>query len=59
MFFPFKGRDKFTKKCIPHVFMSKDDFPGDVSSESVLDQLFDMIENWKVKLFDALSVDKV
>ncbi len=39
--------------------MSKDDFPKDLTSEAVLDQLFDMIENWKNKLFDALSVDKV
>ena len=39
--------------------MSKDDFPKDLTSEEVLDQLFDMIENWKNKLFDALSVDKV
>ena len=39
--------------------MSKDDLPSCLTSESILDQLFDMIENWKIKLFDALSVDKV
>ena len=35
--------------------MSKDDFPRNLTSENILDNLFDMIESWKIKLFDALS----
>ena len=46
---------KFNKKLIPHIYMSKDDFPPGLDSEGVLRYLFDYIESWKKKLFDVLS----
>lgn len=35
--------------------MSKDDFPPGLDTNGVLNQLFDLIETWKLKLFDALT----
>ena len=35
--------------------MSKDDFPPGMDTEGVLNQLFDYIDTWKFKLFDALT----
>ena len=46
---------KFNKKLIPHVYMSKDDFPPGLDAEGVLKQLFTLIEEWKTKLFQALA----
>merc|ERR1719412_1572535 len=50
-----KGRDKFCKKLIPHIFMSKDDFPPDLTPEVILNKVYFFIEEWKQKLFDLLS----
>ena len=46
---------KFNKKLIPHIFMSKDDFPPGLEPEAVLRDMYDYIESWKKKLFDVLS----
>ena len=43
------------KKLIPHVFMSKDDFPRTINTDIILNKLFEFMENWKSKLYDMLS----
>ena len=43
------------KKLIPHVFMSKDDFPPSITSEFILENVFEFIEDWKGRLFDMMS----
>ena len=40
---------------IPHVFMSKDDFPPSITSEMILENVFEFIEDWKGRLFDMMS----
>ena len=45
----------FIKKLIPHVFMSKDEFPPTLTSEMVLHQTFEFMEEWKSRLYDMLS----
>jgi hypothetical protein len=50
-----KGKEKFCKRLIPHVFMSKDDFPPTITPDAILDKVFDFIEDWKQRLFDLLS----
>ena len=50
-----KGRDKFCKKLIPHIFMSKDDFPPGLSPDLILNKVYFFIDEWKQKLFDLLS----
>ena len=35
--------------------MSKDDFPPSITSETLLNQTFEFIEDWKTKLYDMLS----
>ena len=50
-----KGRDKFCKKLIPHIFMSKDDFPPDLDPDVILNKVYFFIDEWKQKLFDLLS----
>ena len=43
------------KKLIPHVFMSKDDFPPLITSEIILESVSEFIEDWKGRLFDMMS----
>lgn len=50
-----KGRDKFCKRLIPHIFMSKDEFPPGLSPDLILNKVYYFIEEWKQKLFDLLS----
>ena len=50
-----KGEDKFCKRLIPHVFMSKDDFPPTITPDAVLHKVYDFIEDWKGKLYAMLS----
>ena len=50
-----QGEDVFIKKLIPHVFMSKDEFPPSLTSEMVLHQTFEFMEEWKSRLYDMLS----
>ena len=45
----------FIKKLIPHVFMSKDEFPASITPEMILKNTFDFIEDWKSKLYDMMS----
>ena len=49
----------FKKKLIPHVFMSKDDFPPIITPNIVLDKTYDFIEDWKNKLYDMISFNTV
>ena len=35
--------------------MSEDDFPPSITSETLLNQTFEFIEDWKTKLYDMLS----
>ena len=49
----------FIKKLIPHVFMSKDEFPVSLTSEMVLHQTFEFMEEWKSRLYDMLSFNTV
>ena len=50
-----QGEDIFIKKLIPHVFMSKDKFPSTLTSEMVLHQTYDFMDEWKSRLYDMLS----
>ena len=52
-----QGEEKFTKKLIPYVFMSKDDFPESLSAEKVLLGIFQFIDEWKLKLFNMITSD--
>ena len=52
-----QGEEKFTKKLIPYVFMSKDDFPESISAEKVLLGIFQFIDEWKLKLFNMITSD--
>jgi len=54
-----KGIEIFTKKLIPHVFMSKDDFPPTITSDMVLNKTFEFMEDWKNKLYDMLSFNTI
>ena len=35
--------------------MSKDDFPPSITSEMILENVFEFIEDWKGRLFDMMS----
>ena len=50
-----KGKDKFCKRLIPHIFMSKDDFPPTITPDAILSKVYDFIDEWKQKLYDMLS----
>ena len=43
------------KKLIPHIYMSKDDFPPGLSPHAVLDYMFLFMEEWKYKLYQLIS----
>ena len=50
-----QGESLFTKKLIPHVYMSKDEFPSSVTPDDLLARTFEFIDDWKAKLYDMLS----
>ena len=54
-----KGEDIFLKKLIPHVYMSKDDFPPSLSPHHVLEKMFVFMEDWKCKLYDMISFNSL
>jgi hypothetical protein len=39
--------------------MSKDEFPPSLTSEMVLHQTFEFMEEWKTRLYDMLSFNTV
>ena len=45
----------FSKKLIPHIFMSKDELPSTVTCEDLLHKIYKYIEDWKSKLYDMIS----
>ena len=47
------------KKLIPHVYMSKDDFPPSLSPHLVLENMFEFFESWKSKLYDMISFNSL
>ena len=47
------------KKLIPHVYMSKDDFPPSLSPHHVLENMFEFFESWKSKLYDMISFNSL
>ena len=50
-----KGEDIFLKKLIPHIYMSKDQFPPTMTPNDVLEKIFSFMEDWKSKLYDMIS----
>ena len=52
-----QGEDKFVKKLIPYIFMSKDDLPESLTPEKVLSKTYEFVEEWKSKLFNIISSD--
>ena len=52
-----QGEDKFVKKLIPYIFMSKDDLPESLTPEKVLSKIYEFVEEWKSKLFNIISSD--
>ena len=52
-----QGEDKFVKKLIPYIFMSKDDLPETLTPEKVLSRIYEFVEEWKSKLFNIISSD--
>ena len=52
-----QGEDKFVRKLIPYIFMSKDDLPESLSPEKVLSKIYEFVEEWKSKLFNIFSCD--
>ena len=45
----------FSKKLIPHIFMSKDELPSTLTPDEILRKMFKYIENWKMQLYDMIS----
>lgn len=45
----------FSKKLIPHIFMSKDELPSNLSPDEILRKMFKYIEDWKMQLYDMIS----
>lgn len=45
----------FSKKLIPHIFMSKDELPSTLSPDEILRKMFKYIEDWKMQLYDMIS----
>ena len=50
-----QGEERFIKKLIPYIFMSKDDFPEDLMPDMVLSKLYECIQEWNSKLFNMIS----
>ena len=49
----------FLKKLIPHIYMSKDEFPQTMTPNDVLEKMFLFMEDWKSKLYDMISFNSV
>ena len=47
------------KKLIPHVYMSKDDFPLSLSPHDVLEKMFEFFQSWKSRLYDMISYNSL
>ena len=47
------------KKLIPHVYMSKDDFPPSLTPHDVLENMFEFFQSWKSKLYDMISFNSL
>ena len=47
------------KKLIPHVYMSKDDFPLTLSPHDVLEKMFEFFQSWKSRLYDMISYNSL
>ena len=54
-----KGEDVFLKKLIPHIYMSKDQFPPTMTPNDVLEKIFSFMEDWKSKLYDMISFNSL
>ena len=54
-----QGEDVFLKKLIPHIYMSKDEFPQTMTPNDVLEKMFLFMEDWKSKLYDMISFNSV
>ena len=52
-----QGEDKFVKKLIPYIYMSKDDLPKPLTPEKILSRIYEFVEEWKAKLFNIISSD--
>ena len=52
-----QGEEKFVRKLIPYIFMSKDDLPETLTPEKVLSKIYEFVEEWKSKLFNIISSD--
>ena len=50
-----QGEERFIKKLIPYIFMSKDDLPEDLLPDRVLSKLYECIQEWNSKLFNMIS----
>ena len=50
-----QGEDVFIKKLIPHIYMSKDEFPKTMTPNDVLERMYKFMEDWKSKLYDMIS----
>ena len=52
-----QGEEKFVRKLIPYIFMSKDDLPETLTPEKVLSKIYEFVEEWKSKLFNIITSD--
>ena len=59
LFYSSQGEDVFLKKLIPHIYMSKDEFPQTMTPNDVLEKMFLFMEDWKSKLYDMISFNSV
>ena len=50
-----QGEDKFVRKLIPYIFMSKDDLLESLSPEKVLSKIYEFVEEWKSKVFNIIT----
>ena len=50
-----QGEERFIKKLIPYIFMSKDDLPEDLMPDMVLSKLYECIQEWNSNLFNMIS----
>merc|ERR1719450_2063740 len=50
-----KGEEVFIKKLIPHIYMSKDEFPRTMTPNDVLEKMYSFMEEWKTRLYDMIS----
>ena len=50
-----QGEERFGRKLIPYIFMSKDDLPESLSPDKILSKVYEFIEEWKSQLFNMIS----